>query len=228
MNKLLLGIVGSTAYGLATPDSDVDRLGVYAADTTDFHGLHIPIDKKASIVTAKPDVTMHEARKYCTLALRCNPTILELLWLPEYEHRDMHGAALIELRGAFLSRKLVRDAYFGYATQQFERLARRGDGTFSSDTAKRTEKHARHMYRLLIQGLNLYITGKLTIQVRDPELIRDFGEQVAERGAGVAHQLIKTYEMLYDRARTSLPERPNEERVEGWLRWTRRQFLNDD
>lgn len=228
MNKLLIGVVGSTAYGLATPESDVDRLGVYAANTEDFFGLHLPVDRKASVVTYKPDVTLHEARKYCTLALRCNPTILELLWLNQYEHRDMCGAALIELRGAFLSRKLVRDAYFGYATQQFERLARRDDGTFSSDTAKRTEKHARHMYRLLIQGLNLYITGELVIQVRDADLIRDFGEQVARQGAHPARKLVATYELLFDRARTSLPERPDEQRVERWLRWTRRQFLHDD
>lgn len=30
---LLAGIVGSTAYGLAGPDSDVDRLGVFAVPT---------------------------------------------------------------------------------------------------------------------------------------------------------------------------------------------------
>jgi hypothetical protein len=42
---LLQGIVGSTAYGLAGPHSDVDRLGVYAALTWAFHGLRLPIDK---------------------------------------------------------------------------------------------------------------------------------------------------------------------------------------
>ena len=31
---LLSGIVGSTAYGLAGPDSDVDRLGMYAAPSS--------------------------------------------------------------------------------------------------------------------------------------------------------------------------------------------------
>jgi hypothetical protein len=30
---LLSGIVGSQAYGLATPDSDVDRLGMFAFPT---------------------------------------------------------------------------------------------------------------------------------------------------------------------------------------------------
>ena len=44
---LLEGIVGSTAYGLAGPHSDVDRLGVFAAPTRAFHGLYPPIDGRA-------------------------------------------------------------------------------------------------------------------------------------------------------------------------------------
>ncbi len=39
---LLAGIVGSTAYGLAGPDSDVDRLGVFAAPTLSLLGLDAP------------------------------------------------------------------------------------------------------------------------------------------------------------------------------------------
>ena len=39
-NVLLSGIVGSTAYGLDTKDSDVDRLGVFAAPTEKLLGLH--------------------------------------------------------------------------------------------------------------------------------------------------------------------------------------------
>ncbi|MFD7300744.1 DNA polymerase beta superfamily protein, partial [Streptomyces pharetrae] len=38
-NILLSGVVGSTAYGLAHEDSDVDRLGVFAAPTESLHGL---------------------------------------------------------------------------------------------------------------------------------------------------------------------------------------------
>src|SRR5262249_53904583 len=83
---LLRGIVGSTAYGLAGPHSDVDRLAVYAAPTRAFHGLRLPIDRQASIVVHEPDdLTLHEARKFCLLALSANPTVTELLWLSDYE-----------------------------------------------------------------------------------------------------------------------------------------------
>lgn len=86
MNVLLSGIVGSTAYGLAKPGSDIDRLGLFAADTTAFHGLHGPAE---SHVTTNPDRTLHEAAKWCRLALGGNPTVMELVWLPDdlYEVR---------------------------------------------------------------------------------------------------------------------------------------------
>jgi hypothetical protein len=124
MEILLAGIVGSTAYGLATPDSDIDRLGVFAAPTRSLLGLRTP---RESIVTTAPDRTLHEARKWCDLALGGNPTVMELVWLPDdlYETRTPFGDELIGIRSAFLSAKRVRDAYLGYATQQFRKLERR-------------------------------------------------------------------------------------------------------
>ncbi|HEU5352848.1 MAG TPA: nucleotidyltransferase domain-containing protein [Actinocrinis sp.] len=113
---LLSGIVGSTAYGLAGPGSDVDRLGMYAAPTRELLGLHQP---RESHVTTKPDATFHEAGKAARLMLAGNPTATELLWLPDdlYETRTALGEEAIALRGAFLSAKRVRDAYLGYAAQ---------------------------------------------------------------------------------------------------------------
>src|SRR5215510_6018559 len=80
---LLAGVIGSTAYGLAGPQSDVDLFGVYAAPARAFHGLNLPIDRKASRVLHQPDITLHEARKYVLLALQANPTVIDLLWLPD-------------------------------------------------------------------------------------------------------------------------------------------------
>jgi predicted nucleotidyltransferase len=92
---LLQGIVGSTAYGLAGPHSDVDRLGVYAAPTKAFHGLRLPIDRAASVVVHEPeDLTLHEARKFALLALSANPTVTELLWLPDPQRYHDFGHAV--------------------------------------------------------------------------------------------------------------------------------------
>lgn len=213
MHLLLSGIVGSVAYGLAGPGSDVDRIGVFAAPTVAFHGLRRPTE---SVVTTDPDVTLHEAGKYCGLALSGNPTAIELMWLPDdcYETRTGFGERLIAIRSAFLSAPRVRAAYLGYATQQFRKLATRDSSTGGR---RRSAKHARHLARLLHQGRVLYATGVLEIRLADPEWFRAFGERVAGGALDEAEALVAAAERDFDRIHTPLPERPDEETVERWL-----------
>lgn len=213
MHLLLSGIVGSVAYGLAGPDSDVDRIGVFAAPTVAFHGLHPP---RESVVTTDPDVTLHECAKYARLALSGNPTATELMWLPEecYETRTGFGERLIGIRAAFLSAPRVRDAYLGYASQQFRKLTTRDSSTGGR---RRSAKHARHLARLLHQGRVLYATGVLEIRLADPEWFRAFGERVAGGALAEAEELVAAAERDFARIRTPLPERPDEETVERWL-----------
>lgn len=224
MNILLQGVVGSTAYGLAGPDSDVDRLGLFATPTVEFFGLHRPEETHS---TTKPDATLHEAAKACRLILSGNPTASEILWLPDdlYEVRTELGDDVIRIRCSFLSAKRTRDAYLGYATSQFKRLFDRGDGSFSADTRKRTAKHARHLMRLCHQGYILYASGRLVIRLENPQAFRDFGEQVAGGDLDAARTLIGRYEDMFDGASTVLPDRPDEETVERWLRRVRQAHL---
>jgi uncharacterized protein len=207
-NVLLRGVVGSTAYGLAGRHSDVDRLGVFAVPTTALHGLHPP---RESIVAHEPDVTLHEAAKFCRLALSCNPTAMELLWLPDdlYEVRTPLGGDLIAIRSSFLSAQRVREAFLGYADQQFTRLVNKGAGT-------RTAKHARHLLRLIDQGLHLYETGRLTIRLADPQRYLEFGERVAADPA-VARPVMEDARERFAAATTVLPDRPGEDPAERWL-----------
>lgn len=218
---LLSGIVGSTAYGLAHEGSDVDRLGVFAAPTDAFHGLHRPAE---SVVTSKPDQTLHEAAKWCRLALGSNPTVLELVWLPEalYEVRTPLGDELLGMRSAFLSEKGVRNSYLGYATQQLRKLRERGDGTFSSDTRNRSLKHARHLCRLIEMGVELHQTGRLTIRVADPAVIRSTAERII-MDPSVGERLIAAAEEKFDRPGV-LPDAPDEAAAEAWLHRVRAAF----
>jgi hypothetical protein len=163
---ILQGIVGSTAYGLAREGSDVDRLGVYTLPPRQLLGL----DKgPESIVSKDPDRTHHELGKFVRLLMKGNPTVMELLWLPEYEVCDyVFGNPLVENRGLFLSQKTVRSAYLGYAGDQLRRAEARGDGSFTSDTKNRSIKHARHCMRLLEQAWILYEYGHLHLRVANP------------------------------------------------------------
>lgn len=222
MHILLSGVVGSTAYGLAGPESDVDRLGVYAAPTVAFHGLHPPLGKAATVVEHEPgDATFHEAGKLAALLSRGNPTVTELLWLDAYEVETELGRELVGIRSAFLSAKRIRDAYFGYATAQFRRLL--DTGQFQSKMRKRASKHGRHLLRLLNQGLELYSTGHLTIRVTDPDWYITNGELIADNPEH-ARRFLHEAETKFDAATSPLPERPDEATVERWLLRVRAAF----
>ncbi|WP_435109770.1 nucleotidyltransferase domain-containing protein [Nocardiopsis synnemataformans] len=220
MRTLLSGIVGSVAYGLAGPDSDVDRLGVFAVPTTELHGLRRP---EKTHVHVAPDRTLHEAAKWCRLALQGNPTVLELVWLPEelYEVRTELGQALIDIRRAFASARRVRAAYLGFATSQVKKLGR------ETVPRSRRAKSARHLARLVHQGRELYTTGRLPVRLANPQWFRDFGERVADGDLYAARVLLAQAEDDFAATRTPLPERPDEAAVERWLRAMRAAHLED-
>lgn len=216
MNTLLEGIVGSTAYGLATATSDVDKLGIMQLPSEHFLGLSSPTEASLSKVSTNPDVAYHDVGKFCRLALGCNPTVTELLWLPNelYTVMTNTGAELIWMRDSFLSAKRVQDAYMGYAVAQFKRLEERGD--FGPDLKKRTEKHARHLLRLMHQGHTLYTTGELPIVLEDPEKYHEFGRMVA-KDRQHAREAIANYRFMFDRDDTVLPDVPDTEGINRWL-----------
>lgn len=216
MRTLLSGVVGSTAYGLATADSDEDTLGVFLTDTRDVLGLGGAGAVTASKVTTYPDSTMHELGKYCVLALKCNPTVTELLWLPEYRVETDAGLRLRALRSTFLSTPYVRSAYGGYAMHQAKRLLGRheaGKDGFSSDLAKRTAKHGRHCLRLLVQAQHLLRTGELVIDVSERrEELFAVGRLAADDPAAFAARFERELAAL-DAIDSVLPEQPDRDAV---------------
>ena len=220
---LLGGVVGSTAYGLNHATSDQDRLGVFVYPTTRFHGLHLPTKAEETITQHEPsDVTMQEVGKMVRLLLGANPTVTELLWLPEdlYDYVHPFGADLIAMRASFLSADRVRDAYLGYAFQQFTRLEKRGN--FDSGGDKRVKKAARHVLRLLHQGYDLYTTGSLTVRLADPERYFAFGELSTEEMLTVFRQ----EEERFKAAISVLPEHPDTEAADAFLKGVRRAFID--
>lgn len=225
-SPLLRAVVGSHAYGLNHEGSDVDRMGFAAAPTEAFHGLKPPVGHPATRVTIAPDSTLHEIGKACALMLKCNPSVVEVLWLPDYEVLTPLAEDLLEIRDAFLHRRGVRNAYLGYATGQFKRLRNREDGTFSSDTRNRTAKHARHIWRLLIQAQELHALGSLTVRLApyQVDLCRAFGDAVVNdpvQGLKDAELMLRVTEQMFDDIRGRLPDAPDEDKVEQYLRHVR-------
>jgi hypothetical protein len=175
------------------------------------------------MVTTAPDRTLHEAAKWCRLALSANPTASELVWLPDdrYLVRTPLGEQLMAVRRSFLSERAVRNAYLGYATQQFRKLVAKDDRGDVLST--RLAKHARHLLRLLEQGVHLHRSGELRVRVDDPERLRAEGERLAVRPAEAESRLSEA-EVAFARP-GALPAAPDERPVEAWLRAVRRSLL---
>lgn len=226
MSTILQGVVGSTAYGLATPDSDVDRLAVHVGPLRDVLSFGITSPSK---VTTKPDMTSHEVSKFVGLCMKGNPSVTELLWLPEYEVETVEGLLLVKAREKFLSAKRIHDAYGGYAFHQLHRLLNRnaeGKEGFSADTKKRTGKHARHLIRLLIQGRQLLNQGHLTVRLTSPQAEQCwYVGRAAEAGEyDVVRNSFDYYLARLDKAyeHTDLPREPDREAAKDLLVQIRR------
>ena len=208
MNVILEGIVGSTAYGLNIESSDIDIKGVYVAPTHEVLSLFPPAE---TIDQTKPDKTYHEVQRFLRLALKGNPSILELLWLEGYTQLTKAGRMLVDNRHLFLS-KTIFHTYGGYAISQARKLNARQD-SFSSTTKNRYAKHARHCFRLLNQGRELLETGQLSIRVKNRDELFAIGQM--EPSA-----LVDKFERNFaefDRIKTALPDKPDAEAVSNLL-----------
>ncbi|MFJ4877750.1 DNA polymerase beta superfamily protein [Streptomyces sp. NPDC088745] len=207
-------VMGSRAFGLATEDSDTDVRGVYLAPTPLFWRFTKP---PAHVEGPAPEQFSWELERFCDLALRANPNILECLHSPLPLHTDPRGEELLTLRTAFLSRR-VHATFVGYAASQRRKI----DADVRRYGAPRW-KHAMHLLRLLSSCLDLLRTGELTVDVgdaREPLLAVKRGEvpwpAVEKRLAALVEDAAAAL------STSPLPEIPDHARVEDFLIRTRR------
>lgn len=180
---ILEGVVGSTLYGLDTEDSDIDKAGIFIYPTKKILSLSPgkeTFTKQEDFPDSKDgDFVYHELGKFFKLAIKGNPSVLELLYLPQYTTLNYYGWTLVHNRQLFLSSVHIKNAYGGYAIQQVTKLRKReaeGREGFGPKTKNRYAKHARHLFRLLQQGSELLTTGTLTFPVTNREELFSIGE----------------------------------------------------
>lgn len=230
--RLILRVaMGSHAYGLATENSDLDEKGIYLPPA-DWHWSLHPLPEQlefkqkptGEIVNSNQaiesdDFCWWELEKFLRLAIRANPTALEVLFAPERSrlHVTEWGERLLAIREAFLSTHIYQ-TYSGYALSQFRRMERR-----RQNKKPHKPKHAMHLIRLLISGASALRTGTISVEVgehRDELLAMKSGtvsfESVHER----ALELDREFRAAVDASR--LPERPNVEVIDQFLRDARR------
>ncbi|MFF0449207.1 DNA polymerase beta superfamily protein [Streptomyces sp. NPDC004609] len=207
-------VMGSRAFGLATRDSDTDRRGVFLAPAPLFWRF----EKPPTHVEGPADEQFSwELERFCALALRANPNILECLASPVVERIDDTGRELLSLRDAFLSQEVHR-TFVRYAEAQHKKveagLRREGEPRW---------KPVLHLLRLLMSCRDLLRTGELVLDVgEERERLLAVGrgevpwgeaERWMERTADEAGRALSG---------TPLPAEPDRARVEDFLVRVRR------
>ena len=211
-------VIGSRAYGLSNEDSDVDRRGIYlprAEDHWSLFGVPEQIECEAT------QEAYWEYQKFLILALKANPNALECLYSPIVERQEPEVQALLDHRSIFLSR-LVYQTYSGYVASQFKKLQ-----TDLRNQGQIKWKHAMHLIRLLISGIDILRNQRVAVDVgehRDELLAIRKGEM---RWAQV-DEMQKRFHKEFDRAfaSTSLPERPDYLKANELLIQARRSALS--
>jgi hypothetical protein len=171
------------------------------------------------------DHVAYGLRKYLSLAVKSNPSILLALFVPEAHVREItaEGHAMRALAPHIVS-KQAHASFRGYMRQQHERLL----GTRGQRNVTRPElvqrygfdtKYAAHVVRLGVQGAELLLTGRISPPM--PEADRAWVVKVRTGGfslADVSEQIVAAERRL-DAAHAASPlrERPDSVKVERWM-----------
>lgn len=236
---ILQCLVGSTAHGLNVQDGleDRDEMGIMVEGLD----LAMPVSRQpfeqfiyrsaaeregkhdAKSRAGDLDLTIYSLRKWASLALKGNPTVLLPLFAP-VTYSDAYGQSLRTLAPSFASKDAGK-RFSGYLQAQRERLL----GQRGQKDVNRPElvekygfdtKYCMHMLRLGVQGIEYLKTGKLELPMREP--VRSdlyavrLGKFTQDHCIEWCRQLEDELESLIQ-GKSPLPDKPDVERVQKWV-----------
>lgn len=241
---ILEAIVGSTVHGTAVNDGleDLDLMAVIIEGIEEVAGFNVHDTwthrtKPQGVRSEAGDVDWvgYGLRKYLSLALKGNPSVLLALFVDDASIRVItdEGRALRALAPVIAS-KAAHMPFRGYMRRQHERLlGLRGQSNVTRpelvDAYGYDTKYAGHIMRLGFQGEEFLLTGRITLPmpVEQRELVvkvRTGGFSLAE-----ASQLIVESERRLDQAylKSELPDKPAYDVVEDWMLATYQRHWQD-
>lgn len=111
---------GSHCHGIATEKSDYDYGGIFITPMANI--IDLGFNYKDQIANESNDIVWYELKKFMTLLLKSNPTVLEALFVDDkyvlYNCQAMRE--LKEYRNEFLTKKCF-NSFFSYAKSQIEK-----------------------------------------------------------------------------------------------------------
>lgn len=178
---------GSDLFGLSlSENSDRDEMGVCIETLEAFSGFNEfeqYLYRTAAERTGRHDapseagdldLTIYSLRKFLRLAMQGNPSVINLLYVPQLMcvKCDARGAKLQELAPLIISKK-AGHRYLGYMESQRQRLlGERGQKKVNrpelEDKYGYDTKYAMHILRLGFQGVELLSTGKIILPLPEP------------------------------------------------------------
>lgn len=207
--------VGHRLNGLDIAADDTDIRCVYQAPTSAFWTLHKP---PKHVAGPGPSWFSWEVERFCELALKANPTCLELLWSPLAVWVSDAGRELLDLRAAFLS-QAIPQGFGAYVLAQFKKLEE-----IDRTQLEQRWPHVVHLLRLLMDGIALLRDGAVDDSVGDnrERLLSVLGGQLAWQQ--VEEWRVELQQQLDSAAAsTFLPPEPDVARVDSWLSDLRRR-----
>lgn len=179
LNYSIICLQGSRMLGLAqSEDADYDYRGVFVSPNADLLSLSKPKDtvEGGSYGDNEMDYAFHEVEKFFRLAIKGNPSVIHLFFVPDYNYMDDIGRMVVDNRNLFLSEPAIRAAFGGYAMSQILCLKQ------NRGNPKRREKQVRHCFRLFDSGVELLRTGHITMPLNNPEYYISAGRMINEDG----------------------------------------------
>lgn len=120
-NLIVSHLAGSHAYGMSTPESDVDVRGIFCGTPESIRTPWFPCREQT--ISKMEDAKVYELTNFMKLYLDCNPNIIETLWVSDESIIQTSPAfeVLKHYRSELLCSK-VAFTFSGYAMSQMKRI----------------------------------------------------------------------------------------------------------
>ncbi len=169
---------GSDAFGTTTNDSDNDLRGIYLPSLREH--IAIKNHKTINLITDMYDLVYHPLKKYVGLAMKCNPSAIEWLFVPEDKILSITGAGSLLRRNRKIF--LNKECYFrfkGFATSEWRRAIGENRQRMGFERKRQVEKYgydlksAMNTIRLLQQCQELLTIEKITMPRPNAKFLKD-------------------------------------------------------
>lgn len=216
---LYQAVVGSQAYGMATKDSDTDRMGVCLQPLSRVVG-HQGFEQYVDDKNSAGQTTIYALDKWMKLVLKGNPTVTEILFShPDmFEHIHPLWHRIRDKRHEWISKRTIK-AHLGYLTAQRARMKLNPDNHHGRGNPRQAlvsqfgydTKFAAHALRLAWMGQQMAELGYYRLPLSDTECNVLLGVRNGHATVTAMDELLDAEIALLESklATTMLPNDPN-------------------